>query len=510
MAKKYTRAEWQRMQAKLPEEDRTPYEDSPDVPDQIQGKRGGDSQAAAKTYAATPLETITGATTPAYEDPYYTVDPKTGLSPAQLEARKALEEAQKARTEVGLPGKLVTTPGSAGQISTPPTEGLKEGYEWYAAPVAGGGFEWRQKPSQTFLRNAYQTLFSAGSSGPSGASGPSSAGSSGPSGNQGTYTATDGTKFTDANAYATYQASLNQQNAATLAMQQQTKALADQQQAARQSAYDLLYQQFSQYGLGQLVEPLKGLIQSGISPAEFTLRLRDTDAYKQRFAANAQRIAKGLSALSEAQYIQLEDQYQNVMRQYGLPESYYAKGDMGVQPGFQKFIAGDVSPAELEDRIQTAQNRVINAAPEIKTALQQFYPGITNGDILAYTLDPQNALTNIKRKVAAAEIGGAALQAGLGTSQQQAEMLQQYGVTQAQAQQGYQTIGGGLQRGSELASIYSQSPYTQTTAEQEVFGIPGAAEAQKKRKQLIGLEKATFGGQTGAGGALQRERSGAY
>ena len=56
----------------------------------------------------------------------------------------------------------------------------------------------------------------------------------------------------------------------------------------------------------------------------------------------------------------------------------------------------------------------------------------------------------------------------------------------------------------------AQSPYTQTTAEQEVFGIPGAAEAQKKRKQLIGLERATFGAQTGAGGALERERSGQY
>lgn len=284
----------------------------------------------------------------------------------------------------------------------------------------------------------------------------------------------------------------------------------DPNKIARQSAYDLLYQQFAQYGLGSLVEPLKDLIQKNVSPSEFTLALRETDAYKKRFAANIQRINKGLRALSEAEYIGLEDQYQNVMRQYGLPVSYYAKGEMGIQPGFEKFIAGDVSPAELEDRVQTAQNRVINAAPEIKTALRQFYPDITNGDILAYALDPQQALTNIKRKVSAAEIGGAALQAGLEATQGKAEQLLGYGVTQQQARQGYQTIGGGLQRGSELASIYSQSPYTQSTAEQEVFGIPGAVEAQTKRKKLIGLERATFGGQTGAGGALQRERAGGY
>ena len=63
-----------------------------------------------------------------------------------------------------------------------------------------------------------------------------------------------------------------------------------QAQGERQSAYDLLYSQFKLYGLEALVEPLKGLITSGASPAEFTIKLRDSDAYKKRFSANAQRI----------------------------------------------------------------------------------------------------------------------------------------------------------------------------------------------------------------------------
>jgi hypothetical protein len=172
---------------------------------------------------------------------------------------------------------------------------------------------------------------------------------------------------------------------------------AEDKRLAGKSAYDLLFEQFSRYGLGGLIEPLKGFITEGLSPAEFTLRLRETDAYKKRFAANAQRIAKGLAALSEAEYIGLEDQYQSIMRNYGLPESYYARGDMGRQEGFERFIAGDVSAAELEDRIVTAQNRVINAAPQVADALRQFYPDITNGDILAYALDPDKALSNIKR-----------------------------------------------------------------------------------------------------------------
>ena len=187
---------------------------------------------------------------------------------------------------------------------------------------------------------------------------------------------------------------------------------------------------------------------------------------------------------------------------------------MGVQPGFEKFIAGDVSATELEDRIQTAQNRVINAAPEVSRALKQFYPDITDGDILAYALDPNQALTNIKRKVGAAEIGAGAMQAGLTTGLSRAEELQRYGVTGEAARAGYQTIGSLLPRATQLGDIYAKQgmgPFTQTTAEAEVFGTPGAIEAAAKRRKLSELESAQFSGSTGmAGGALGRERAGQF
>ncbi len=314
--------------------------------------------------------------------------------------------------------------------------------------------------------------------------GTSSAGSG-----TGLFTATDGKSFNDVDAFTAYQSNL------------------DKGKAERKSAYDLLYSQFATYGLGALVTPLKGLIEEGISPSEFTLRLRETDAYKKRFAANAQRIQRGLRALSEAEYIGLEDQYQNVMRNYGLPKEYYARGDMGAQQGFEKFIGGDVSAAELEDRVLTAQSRVINANPEVLASLKQFYPGITDGDILAYTLDPDKALTDIKRKVTAAEIGGAAMQAGLKTGVARAEELTAAGITKQQAQQGFQTVAEVAPRGGQLAEIYKQSPYTQTTAEAEIFGLSGSTEAAKQRKKLTSLEEAAFSGRAGAG-AIARDRAG--
>ena len=279
----------------------------------------------------------------------------------------------------------------------------------------------------------------------------------------------------------------------------------------RNSAYDLLLAQFKLYGLEALITPLKDLITDDTSEGELTIMLRETPAYQKRFAANKTRIAGGLRALNEAEYLGMEDKYQTIMRNYGLPASYYAKGDLGRQEGFEKLIGFDVSATELEDRIMTAQSRVINAAPEVTTALKQFYPDITNGEILAYTLDPTKGLSDIKRKITAAEIGGAAIGAGLGTAVTRAEELARYGVTKELAQKGYDTIGGGLERGRQLSSIYQQPDYNQAVAEQEVFKLPGQTQAAEKRKKIIGLEKATFGGQTGVtSGALSQNRAGSY
>lgn len=296
-----------------------------------------------------------------------------------------------------------------------------------------------------------------------------------------------------------------------LLAQQQARLAAEEAQANRQSAYDLLLSQFTQYGLQGLVEPLKGLIQENVSPSEFAVRLRQTEPYKKRFAANASRLANGLRALSEAEYLSLEDGYQSIMRNYGLPSTYYTKGDLGRQEGFEKFIAGDVSPAELEDRIAVAQTRVVNAPPLVKEALKQFYPDIKDADILAYTLDPSKGLDEIKRKVTAAEIGGAALGQGLGTSATRAEELARFGVTGETARQGYQSIAEFAPRGSQLAAIYGQDAYGQAEAEQEVFGLSGSAEAGQKRKKLSELERSAFSGQAGTtAGALSRDRAGSF
>jgi hypothetical protein len=117
-------------------------------------------------------------------------------------------------------------------------------------------------------------------------------------------------------------------------------------------------------------------------------------------------------------------------------------------------------------------------------------------------------LTTIKRKVTAAEIGGAALaqglQAGAGVLQQ--TLLQVLELPRLKHNKVIQNVAEILPRGSQLADIYGQQPYTQETAEAEVFNTQGSAQAAARRRKLKSLEEASFGGSSGVG-ALGRDKA---
>lgn len=290
----------------------------------------------------------------------------------------------------------------------------------------------------------------------------------------------------------------------------EAKRIAEEKRLAGKSAYDILFSQFDANGLGSLVTPLRRFIEDGLSDAEFTLKLRETPEYQKRFAANKKRIANGFAAIDEATYLGLEDRYQSIMQNYGMPASYYSRGDLGVQSYFEEAISGNVDPVTFEERIMEGK-KVLDANKSTLDAIKQFYPNLTNGDFLAYVLDTKNALSDIQRKVTSAEIGGAQLGAGLGATFAGAEALAKAGITGKQYQQAAPTIAGAALRGGQLASIYGEDPYTQQTAEQFVLDVPGSTDALKKTQKISGLEQATFGKKTGiSSSALSRDRAGAY
>ena len=312
----------------------------------------------------------------------------------------------------------------------------------------------------------------------------------------------------DANALAAAQAALAQAqaiaNAATAAQTAATQqtaqdaaavaaataaAEAERVAAQRESVGKIVADRFAQYGLSSLGTKVLDLARKGYTEATITLELQNSDEYKARFAANAERQKKGLSVLSPAEYLSVEDAYRQTLRAYGLNQF---DNDTYVR----QFISNDVSPSELSTRVITAVQRVQNADPVIARTLRDYY-GIGSADMVAYVLDPNQQLPKIQRQVAAAEIGAAARLQGLEAGVSVSEQLASQGITQAEAQKGYATIADILPTAEKLSSIYGSQldKYSQAEAEQEVFNT--LASAQRKRKALIERETSAFGGRSG-------------
>ena len=289
-----------------------------------------------------------------------------------------------------------------------------------------------------------------------------------------------------ASAAAT-EATTTQNAAATAAAT--AAAEAERIAAQRESIGKIVADRFAQYGLSSLGAKVLDLARKGYTEATITLELQNSDEYKARFAANAERQKKGLAVLSPAEYLSVEDAYRQTLRAYGLNQF---DNDTYVR----QFISNDVSPSELSTRVITAVQRVQNADPAIARTLRDYY-GIGSADMVAYVLDPNQQLPKIQRQVAAAEIGAAARLQGLEAGVSVSEQLASQGITQAEAQKGYATIADILPTAEKLSSIYGNQldKYSQAEAEQEVFNT--LASAQRKRKALIERETSAFGARSG-------------
>ena len=285
-------------------------------------------------------------------------------------------------------------------------------------------------------------------------------------------------------------AELSAGNKTAAAMAAADKAAAElAQYNQRVSIYSSMADRFNKYGLTGLANKIKELAIAGATEATITLQLQETPEYQQRFAANADRIKKGLSALTPAEYVNIEDSYRQVLRAYGLKQF---DNDAYVR----QFIANDMSPTELSNRVVTAVQRVQNADPALVNQLKQYY-GIGATDMVAYVLDPEQQFQKIERQIAASEIGVAAGRQGLQAGVSVAEQLAAQGVTEAEARKGYATIADILPTAEKLSDIYGTTldEYRQAEGEQEVFN--SLASAQRKRQALTARELAAFSGASG-------------
>ena len=273
-----------------------------------------------------------------------------------------------------------------------------------------------------------------------------------------------------------------------------------QDEKARQDAFALLKDVFASYGLEELAAQIEGYMREGIGTAQATIKLKQSQPYKDRFYGNELRLASGRNVINEAEYLDLENSYSETLKAYGL-QDYFGTGVTPTerknrQKEIAKIIGNDISAVEFKDRVSTSVDRVKMADPGTKKAFQDFY-GIGEADLVKYFLNPTQTLVTLKEKATAAEIGGAAIGQNLPATMASAEELARFGINREQAQVGYSTIAQELPTAAKLGQIYSQEgiTYGQTEAEQATF--KGLASAKRKKEQLVSRETAAFGGSSG-------------
>lgn len=253
--------------------------------------------------------------------------------------------------------------------------------------------------------------------------------------------------------------------------EEQARLRAQRQRDARQTILKVL----GDYGLAELGDYVYNeiIVKETVNisnPDAIIYALREQPAYQKRFAANTARVKKGLSELDPASYIGLENSYRQLLQSNGLPANFYDQTD-----DFQALIEGDVSPAELQVRVEQGYRAVADANPEVVQQMRLLY-GVGDGELAAYFLDPTRAAPLLTRQARAAQIAASGFeQVGIQLTGALAEDLAARGVTAAEAQRGFGEIGayGELRQqfGGEEA----------ITEEELVMGQLGSDVAAQKR-----------------------------
>lgn len=218
--------------------------------------------------------------------------------------------------------------------------------------------------------------------------------------------------------------------------------------------------------------------------------LRDSDAYKTRFKGNAERIKQGYSAMSEAEYIGVEDQIKKTMRGFGLDAAFYSNERLASLIGY------DVSGDEVTDRLTKAKRIVDSTDPNIKNSLVSLY-GASLGDLVGYVLDPKLAAEGLQRKINAGVAYGVAKGNGLELDRSLSEQIGE--LTYGDERTARQSLGqaGELAKSvRRLQTIESDINLTDADVVEQQFGLD--AQAGRKVKTLQSRERARFSGSSGA------------
>lgn len=259
----------------------------------------------------------------------------------------------------------------------------------------------------------------------------------------------------------------------------------------RQDARSTMAAVLDTYGLGELADFVYTEIIAKETvninnPDAIIFAIREQPAYQKRFAGNAARLKKGLSELDPASYIGLENQFRQTLQSNGLPANFYDQTE-----DFQALIEGDVSPSELNERVQQGYRAVADADPAVKEQMKNLY-GVDEGQLAAYFLDPKRTAPLLSRQAQAANIAARGLeQGGIQLTGAFAENLAARGITEQQARAGFAEVGA---LGELRQTFAGETALSSEQLAGAAFGLDVAAQQELERKRRLRTGEFAGGG----------------
>jgi hypothetical protein len=266
--------------------------------------------------------------------------------------------------------------------------------------------------------------------------------------------------------------------------------------AAKIKASDKLIATFKANGIDDpaFASFIDSQILNDVSTEDTLIKLYDQPAYKARFPGMDQ-LRKKNRTITEAQYIGLENQIVETLKFFDLPAGFYDdRATLG------KIIGNEVSPKEVQDRAQLAQDLARAADPNVRNALMDFYK-VGEGAITAYFLNADAALPLLQKAAKSAEIAGIGKTYGFNEfGMKEAEALgikDSYAkLTQTELTKAFGQAANLATNQARLAGIeqgaYSDREALNATLESDQQALL----ASQKRSQR---EQARFGGSSGVG-----------
>lgn len=224
------------------------------------------------------------------------------------------------------------------------------------------------------------------------------------------------------------------------------------------------------------------------------LELRQQKGFKDRFPAYEQ-LAKEGRALTPDQYVQYERTYFALLQQYGVPDGIFDDRDHVAS-----LLLSDVSATEVSERLALNAQATLTAPQEVRDSLEEMY-GLGPNDLLAYYLDPDEALPKIQQQYTAAQIRGAVVQRDFTLSRQDAERYAALGYTYEQAREASEVAdvtrgltGAGVSERDLVAAQFGdtnavRNVYRAAAGRRAAFSGGGLAASQQEG--LVGLRSAS-------------------